>query len=91
VSTGSDLVYDALYACQAVGANEPISADDSALVLRRLNRLLDSWSNVRQLCYEITTDSFSTVAGTQQYATTLLNDDGPANQHRLHAGAAVGL
>jgi hypothetical protein len=71
VSAVSELVYDALYACQAAGEAESISADDAAVVLRRLIRLLDSWSNVKAMCFANTTDSTTTAAGTASYATTL--------------------
>lgn len=72
MSTGTQIVNDAAFACGALGQGENLSADDSALILRRLNRLMDYWSNLRGMVYEIVTDSFPAVIGTQQYSSTLL-------------------
>lgn len=83
MSTGSDIVNDAMYACGALGASETVSADDAALVLRRLNRMLDSWSTVKELCFETFFDSFPMVAGTQSYSTTLSSAGRPLEVNEM--------
>jgi hypothetical protein len=78
VSTGSDIVTDTLYACGAYGQGESLQDADAQLVLRRFNRLLDSWSNVKTLCYELLLDTgMPTVAGTASYSSALLTNGRP--------------
>lgn len=72
MTTASTLVRDAMSGCGALGRGDALSADDAQLVLRRLTRMLDSWSNVRSMVYEVFSDSFPTVAGTASYSSTLL-------------------
>src|SRR4051812_38997850 len=72
MATGSDIVTDAMYACGALGQGDTLTAADAQLCLRRLNRMLDMWSGVRELIYEVFDDTFSTVIGTQTYSSALL-------------------
>jgi hypothetical protein len=74
----SDIVQDALFACGALGQGDDLKDADAQLVLRRFNRLLDSWSNVKTLCYELLFDTaMPTVAGTASYSSTLLTNGRP--------------
>lgn len=70
--TGLQLVTDAMYASGALGADESITAAESQLCLRRLNRLMSSWSNFRSRCYEIQTDSFTMTPNVSAYSSALL-------------------
>lgn len=70
--TVGTLVTDAMYAARVLGQDETPSSADSQLVLRRLQRMLESWANERQMVYEQTAETFSTVAGQQSYSTSLL-------------------
>lgn len=72
MATGSDIVTDAMYACGALGSADTLDADDAALALRRLNRMLDSWNNLRLSIFEEFKDTLPTVAGTQSYLSSLL-------------------
>lgn len=68
----STLVTDAMYAARVLGQDETPSSADSQLVLRRLQRMLDSWANETQMVFEQTAETFNTVAGQQSYSTSLL-------------------
>jgi hypothetical protein len=70
--TGLQLVTDAMYASGALGADEAITDAEAQLCLRRLNRLMDSWNNLRSLLYEVATDSFTMTAGVASYSSALL-------------------
>ncbi len=51
VITGLTIVSDALLDLNIVGAGDPISNDDAAFVLARLNRILDRWNADRGAVY----------------------------------------
>lgn len=70
--TGEQLVTDAMLQATILGQDQTPDAWQAALVLRRLNRLLDSWATEPQMIFSTTTDSFTMTAGTASYASTLL-------------------
>lgn len=83
--TGLQLVTDAMYGSGALGQDEAITAADSQLCLRRLNRLMDSWSNFRSRCYQVQTDSFLMTANVASYSSTLLLNMGrPLNVDSMY-------
>lgn len=85
MATGLSIVTDAMYGSGVLGADEALADADAQLCLRRLNRLMDSWSNLRGLCYEISTDSFTMTAGTASYSSALLLVDGrPLNLDSMY-------
>lgn len=85
MTTGLTIVTDAMYGSGVLGADESLADADAQLCLRRLNRLMDSWSNLRSMCYEISTDSFTMTAGTSSYSSTLLTTDGrPLNVDSMY-------
>lgn len=70
--TGEQLVKDALYGAQILGTDQEPTDADAQLVLRRLNRMLDSWANESLLVYALTTESFPMVAAQAAYSSSLL-------------------
>lgn len=76
-ATGETLIQDALFACGAFGVGDDLSNEDAQLCLRRLNRMLDSWANERNMIYGITEESFAMTAGTATYSTSLLTNGRP--------------
>jgi hypothetical protein len=74
--TGSQLVQDALFACGSYGVGDNLADADAQLVLRRLNRMLDSWTNERAMIFGIARDSFTMSPGVADYSTTLLTTIG---------------
>jgi hypothetical protein len=69
VSTAAiDLITTALQEIGAYGAGDgAISASDSALCLRRLNAMMDSWSNETQACFCNLEQSVALVPGQMVY------------------------
>lgn len=72
-TTAADLINDALQAIVQYSPADTVDANDSALALRTLNRMLDSWSAERIMVPVIKTDNFALVAAQANYATTLLS------------------
>lgn len=70
--TGIQIVEDALYQCGALGQGDNLNNDDAQLVLRRLNRMLDSWANLKQMIYAVAQETFTMVVGQVQYSSALL-------------------
>lgn len=70
--TGTQLVQDALAGCGAYGPVDTLADADAQLVLRRLNRLLESWANENLMVYEIAVDTLTMVAGTATYLSSSL-------------------
>lgn len=60
-----------------LGQDQSPTASDAQVVLRRLNRMLDSWGNETQMIYATTTESFTMTAGVATYASTLLTSGRP--------------
>lgn len=71
--TGEQLVTDALYGAQILGVDQQGPTDNEAqTMLRRLNRMLDSWANEGLMVYAITSESFAMTAGQAAYSSSLL-------------------
>jgi hypothetical protein len=70
VATVRDLIRDALFACEALGQDESVSAADSQLGMRILQRMLDTWSNRNLAVYATATSTITTTGGTASYATS---------------------
>lgn len=79
MTTVSTLVYDAMYAARVLGQDETPTSADVQLVLRRLNRMLDSWSNEKQMIFLNDSETFTLTAGQQAYSTSLLAEGRPIN------------
>jgi hypothetical protein len=79
MTTVATIITDAMYAAQIIGQDQTPSSGDSQLMLRILQRMLDSWSNENQLIYADTTESFTMTAGVSAYSTTLLTDGRPVS------------
>lgn len=77
MATVTDIVTDALFALGAYGQSESLTAEDGALALRRLKRLVDSWANDGLTIYATTEGTFNTVVGTESYSTTSLSAGRP--------------
>lgn len=67
MATASDIIYDALADIGAIDPLEPLTANESSHGLRKLNELLESWSNEALAVYQILQENFATVAGTASY------------------------
>lgn len=66
-STARDLIQDALETLGEMGVGEPMSAEDAAYGLLRLNQLLDSWSTRRLFVYTINIASYPLIASNPDY------------------------
>jgi hypothetical protein len=75
----ADLVTDAAYAAQVIGQDQTLSSGDAQLILRILNRMLDSASNEKQMIFLNDEETFTTVAGQQAYTTALLTGGRPVS------------
>ena len=72
MATGLEIVQDSLYACGAYGVGDPLSDADAQLVLRRFNRMIESWANDGLTLFDLVADTLTMVAGTASYSTTSL-------------------
>ena len=72
MTTVSTLVADAMFAARVLGQDQTATSGDTNLVLRCLNRMLDSWANEKQMVFTRDSETFSTVAGQQAYLTSVL-------------------
>lgn len=72
--TGATLVTDAMYQAGVLGQDQGAapSNDDAQLVLRRLQRMLDSWSTDDLMIYQANAETLSMSASVSQYSTALL-------------------
>ena len=73
----STLVQDAMFAARVLGQDETATSADVQLVLRRLQRMLDSWSNEKQMIFRQDEESFPLTAGVGTYSTSLFTEDRP--------------
>ena len=72
-TTGAILVQDAMYQAEVLGQDQPATAGDTNLVLRILNRMLQSWANESlTIPGSLIIDSFAMSPGVATYASTLL-------------------
>jgi len=83
MSTGTDIVTDALFAIGAMGQGDSLQNADAQICLRRLNRMLDAWSTVKEMCFETFFDSFSLIGGVQGYSSTLLSSGRPLEVNEI--------
>jgi hypothetical protein len=72
VTTAADIVNDAALAAGNGDQYNALDATSSAIGLRTLNRLLDSWSNESLIVYNQAQDRFVMTPGQASYSTTLL-------------------
>ena len=77
------LIQDAMYAAQVLGQDQTPSSADSQLVLRRLQRMLDSWSNESQMIFLNDVESFVMTPGVASYSTSLLTAGRPVSINSL--------
>lgn len=84
MATATDLVQDAMFAAQVLGQDQTPASGDSQLVLRRLNRMLDSWSNEKQMIFANSTESFTMTDGTASYSTTVLTNGRPVSINGMY-------
>ena len=77
MTTVATLITDAAYAAGVLGQDQTLSSGDSQLFLRVLQRMLDSWSNEKQMIFLNDVESFTMTAGTQAYSTALLTNGRP--------------
>ena len=84
MTTALDIVTDAAFAAGVQGQDEGISNSDAQLILRRLGRLLDSWSNDNQLVYDVYIDTLSLLTGTTSYLTSLLANGRPVSINSIY-------
>lgn len=73
----STLVQDAMYQAQVLGQDQTPSSGDVQLVLRRLNRMLDSWANEKQMIFRNDEESFTMTSGQASYTTSVFADGRP--------------
>jgi len=67
MATAQEIIEDALADIGAVDPLETLTANEAAHGLRKLNELLESWSNESLAVYQILQEGFATVAGTGSY------------------------
>lgn len=72
MTTGTVLVADALLQISIVTAGQTVKANDLAIGLRWLNRMLASWANVRTMLFTTATETFTFVANQADYTTAVL-------------------
>jgi hypothetical protein len=63
----STMVISSLVALGEKSIGGTLSSDEGAHYLGKFNSFLESWSQERLMCFQITTDSFPTVANTSTY------------------------
>ena len=67
MATALDIITDSLIDIGAIDPSEALTADEGAHGLRRLNELLESWSNERLAVYQILQENFALSSGTASY------------------------
>lgn len=80
--SGAQLVQDAMFKAKVLGQDgttQPSGDSDIQLVLRILNRLLDSWSTESMMLYSVNTETLALSAGVATYASTLLAGGRPVS------------
>lgn len=73
MTTAQTLITDAWVDAGVGGIADTPTAGDLAFYLRRLNRMLESWSTQGLVVYEVYDVTINTVAGTASYASTGLS------------------
>jgi len=77
MTTISTLVTDSMFLAGVLGQDQTPTSGDSQLVIRILQRMLDSWSNEKGMIYANDVETFNMVGGTQAYSTSLLTNGRP--------------
>lgn len=72
MTTVATLVNDAAFDAQVLGQDQTLSSGDAQLLLRKLNRMLDSWSNENQMIYSSIAQTFLMTPSVATYSTSLL-------------------
>jgi len=85
MTTISTLVTDAAFQAGVLGQDQTLSSGDSQLILRVLQRMLDSWSNEKLMIYANDAETFTMTAGTQSYSTSILTNGRPVAITSLRA------
>ncbi len=67
MTTALDIISDSLSEARVYAPGETVGAADSALCLRLLNRMMDSWSNETLACFATLTQSGVLVPGSAAY------------------------
>lgn len=69
--TGAQIATDAMFQAGVLGQDQATGAADAdvQLVLRRLNRMLDSWSNERLMIYAIETETLALTPNVATYTS----------------------
>lgn len=67
MATAQEIIEDALADIGAIDPIEALTAAESSHALRKLNEMLESWSNDSLAVYQILQENFATVAGTASY------------------------
>lgn len=73
MTTVAILVNDAAFDAQVLGQDQTLSSGDAQLLLRKLNRMLDSWSNESQMIFSNTAQTFLMTPSVATYSTSLLS------------------
>src|SRR5436190_12327085 len=72
--TALQLILDALALTNSVGADQTLTADETADALRALNDLIEDWSTQNLAVYGLGDQTFSTVAGQATYTVGVGGD-----------------
>jgi hypothetical protein len=67
MATALDIITDSLIDLGAIDPTEALTADEASHGLRKLNELLESWSNERLAVYQILQENFALTSGTASY------------------------
>jgi len=77
MATALELITDALMDIGVQGLEQPVTAADSQLALRHLNRMLAKWANQPAAMYNNYLDTLALTPGVQSYSTSLLSQGNP--------------
>lgn len=88
MSTGLDIITDALQELGIVGAGQSVSAEDAALCLRRLNQVVQRWSNMR-LFFPVLTEISITLDGSASYLVGPGGATVTARPNRIMSATAI--
>ena len=83
MTTGAVIAQDAMFQAKILGQDQVPSSGDIQLVLRMLNRMLDSWSNVNTLIFVVDQETFVMSPNVGVYSTTLLSGGRPMSVDSL--------
>lgn len=81
----SNLLTDALLQATVIGIDQQLPDSMAQIALRRFQRMIDSWANVRDLIFATTTETFTMTANQAEYSTTLLAGGRPAKIDSMFA------